>query len=346
MAENIVELLTDVADAIREKKGSTEPINAQNFADEIKNLPSGSAPRYTGHADVEGLKAIGWDDDDIAYYQQYGVNWNEEDDEFHKVSEDNKALYGVLTADNIKNYRNRIVYLPKINLDNVSYFVQMFYNCVAMVGMPRLNFSNATNLANLFYNCFSLVSIPPMDTSKVTNMNGMCQGCRALKHIAPIDTSKVTNMGIMFYNCYSLVSIPPMDTSKVTSMSAMFNGCNSLVALPNYDTSAVTDFSNFFMNGAANVLVRHLNFGNATNINNVFRDSSALANVFIEGLPLSLDLSKTPVLTQESLLYIINNESANVEITITLHSYAYTRLAEDAEIVAALAAHPNVSLAK
>ena len=41
MAENIVELLTDVADAIREKKGSTEPINAQNFAEEIKSLPSG-----------------------------------------------------------------------------------------------------------------------------------------------------------------------------------------------------------------------------------------------------------------------------------------------------------------
>ena len=41
MAENIVELLTDVADAIREKKGSNEPINAQNFADEIKSLPSG-----------------------------------------------------------------------------------------------------------------------------------------------------------------------------------------------------------------------------------------------------------------------------------------------------------------
>ena len=41
MAETIVELLTDVADAIREKKGSNEPINAQNFANEIKNLPSG-----------------------------------------------------------------------------------------------------------------------------------------------------------------------------------------------------------------------------------------------------------------------------------------------------------------
>ena len=42
MAENIVELLTDVADAIREKKGSTEKIKAQNFAEEIKNLSSGA----------------------------------------------------------------------------------------------------------------------------------------------------------------------------------------------------------------------------------------------------------------------------------------------------------------
>ena len=41
MAETIVELLTDVADAIREKKGTTEPINAQNFAEEIRTIESG-----------------------------------------------------------------------------------------------------------------------------------------------------------------------------------------------------------------------------------------------------------------------------------------------------------------
>ena len=41
MTENIVELLTDVADAIREKKGSTEPIKAQNFAQEIRSIQGG-----------------------------------------------------------------------------------------------------------------------------------------------------------------------------------------------------------------------------------------------------------------------------------------------------------------
>jgi hypothetical protein len=38
---NLTDFLTDVADAIREKKGSSEKINPQNFSEEIKNLPSG-----------------------------------------------------------------------------------------------------------------------------------------------------------------------------------------------------------------------------------------------------------------------------------------------------------------
>ena len=36
--DNIIDFLGDVADAIREKKGITEPIAAQNFADEIKSI--------------------------------------------------------------------------------------------------------------------------------------------------------------------------------------------------------------------------------------------------------------------------------------------------------------------
>jgi hypothetical protein len=51
-------------------------------------------------------------------------------------------------------------------------------------------------------------------------------------------------------------------------------------------------------------------------------------------------------LSKESLLYLINNEAATSAITIKLASYAYTRLAEDADVVAALAAHPNISISQ
>lgn len=186
---------------------------------------SGSATKWTGHADAEGLKAIGWTDEDIAYYQANGVNWNEEDDEYHKVTDDNKALYGVLTADNISTYKDRIVYLPKI------------------------------------------------------------------------DTSGKTSMNRMFYRCYSLVSIPQLDTSSITSTSYKLEYCYSLT----------------------------------------------YAN--LKGVKLAIPLNYATKLSKDSLLYIINNEAATSAITITLAAYAYTRLAEDADVVAALANHPNISLA-
>lgn len=39
--DNLTDFLTDVADAIREKKGTTEKINPQNFSDEIRGIESG-----------------------------------------------------------------------------------------------------------------------------------------------------------------------------------------------------------------------------------------------------------------------------------------------------------------
>ena len=47
MAETIVELLTDVADAIREKKGTSDKINAQNFANEIRSIEGGGEVQNT-----------------------------------------------------------------------------------------------------------------------------------------------------------------------------------------------------------------------------------------------------------------------------------------------------------
>lgn len=49
--DNLTDFLTDVADAIREKKGTTDLINPQDFSSEIKSIQSSSTPKkviYTG----------------------------------------------------------------------------------------------------------------------------------------------------------------------------------------------------------------------------------------------------------------------------------------------------------
>lgn len=159
------------------------------------------------------MKAIGWTDEDIAYYQQHGVNWNEEDDEYHKVSEDNKALYGVLTADNVDDYLDQIVWLPKIDTSEVTDMSWMFYEAHNMKGIPLIDTSNATNFCGCFWDCSLLTCLPPIDTSNSQDMCNICTACYSLMYIPIIDISKAADISGMFTQCHSLNTIPMIDVT-------------------------------------------------------------------------------------------------------------------------------------
>ena len=306
----------------------------------------GGASKWTGHADAEGLRAIGWTDEDIAYYQENGVNWNAEDDEYHKVTDDNKALYGVLTASNISTYKERIVYLPKIDISGIRTLNYKFENCRSLVGIPLLDTSNATSVSGLFSNCSSLVCIPPLNFAKATSANSVFGGCYSLVSIPSLDTSALTEMSGIFKDCYSLVAIPPLDTSNVTEMGSMFYGCRSLVSIPSLDTAKATNLNSTFRDCYSLVSIPSLDTAKVTNINYAFDNCNSLANVNLKNARLACNLSYSALLSKESLLYLINNEAATSAITIKLKAYAYTRLSTDADIVAALAAHPNISISQ
>jgi hypothetical protein len=65
----------------------------------------------------------------------------------------------------------------------------------------------------------------------------------------------------------------------------------------------------------------------------------------LKNLKKSCDLSALKALDKSGLIYTINNEAATSAITITLSYYIYDKWANDADVVAALANHPNISLA-
>ena len=102
----------------------------------------------------------------------------------------------------------------------------------------------------------------------------------------------------------------------------MFYGCYSLVSIPQLNTQNVTSMVSMFTN------------------------CHSLVSANLKNVKLAYLFANSPLLSKESLLYLINNEAATSAITIKLASYAYTRLANDPDIVAALANHPNISLAK
>ena len=68
---NLQDFLTDIADAIREKKGTTEKINPQDFATEIANLSSGG-----GSGSGSSLKYLP---------KYYSIDWSVADEGWKSV---------------------------------------------------------------------------------------------------------------------------------------------------------------------------------------------------------------------------------------------------------------------
>ena len=320
-ASKVLDTKRKIAAAIEQMTGRPAGDVFADYPEQILGIQTGGGSGWTGHADVDGLKAIGWTDEDIAYYQQHGVNWNEEDDQYHLVPEDNKALYGVINIGNVQQYKDILVYLPKIDTTGVTNMSGKFQNCYLLVSVPLFDTSSVTSMSYMFQNCYSLGSVPLFDTSSVTSMSSMFQNCYSLGSVPLFDTSSVISMSSMFQSCYSLVSVPLFDTSSVISMSYMFQNCYSLVSVPLFDTSS------------------------ATSMSSMFQSCYSLAYINLNNLKISVAVSATSLLEKSSLLYMIENAAPTSAITITLSAYCYDKFSNDPDLVAALSAQPLVSLA-
>ena len=206
---NLQDFLTDLANAIRTKTGTTELINAQDFSDKILSIQTGGGGGNT-------LKNL-LDATQSCYYLFRNYKGTSIDD--------------------------LITYNDTSNVTNMS---NMFNKCSSLTTIPQLDTSKVTDMSSMFYDCNSLTSIPLLDTSKVTNMSYMFGYCSKLSSIPLLNTSNVTNISSMFYSCNSLTSIPLLDTSKVTFISGIFSGCSQLTTVPALDVSHSNNLNSIF----------------------------------------------------------------------------------------------------
>ena len=221
--------LTDVADAIKNKKGDDTPILASEFDIEITNLPSGGS----SHA---------WS----------AIGYNGEPKSFQEMFDYSKKIYdnwdNTITNLNSKFSRDKkLVWFPLVDTSNVKDMTSMFYYCALLKEIPQFDTSNVTNMSYMFFNCTSLKEIPQFDTSKVTNMTSMFRYCELLENVPQFDTSKVTNMSNMFGGCNKLTDTSIDNilqfciTSKKENGTLQYLGFNSnaypinrIEALPHY----------------------------------------------------------------------------------------------------------------
>ena len=235
---------------------------------------------FSGSYDRTGLKQIGWTDEEIDYYNDNGVQWNEGENDFFKLNSVE------LEGDDSSDTR----FLPKNTTK------KNFQNYYKLLALPSIDFSNLTSLFGVFSNCYSLTALPQLDTSNITSVSAAFGNCYSLETIPQLDTSKVTTMYNTFYYCYSLKTIPQLDTSNVITMNSMFSGCNSLTALPQLDTSNVITVRDMF-NGCRSL----------TTLNGLLNLGQAYLTTASANFPnYTLNLS-SPKLTEQSIMNVLNN---------------------------------------
>lgn len=241
--DNLKDFLTDVADAIREKKGTTDAINPQDFSSEIASIE--------GDGDIWGFDEIGYTPQNFSF------------DEFKSLTKQLELDYN---SGRISTFENKsIVLAPNINTSNKTSISSLFDGCSCMIGYLPLDTHNVESMAATFRRCYALAKINDMNTSKVTTMINIFNNCSRIRSIPnTITTENVTDLGGFIYMCPLIEEIHELDTRKVTSFQNSFTGCTSLKVIPHLDFDSITNMTTPFSSCSKLVFMSIHNIGKSS----------------------------------------------------------------------------------
>ena len=280
--DSLSNYLTDVATAIKNKKGDQTAINAANFDTEIANLPSGTTYPF----DVNYLIVIKRyaTNDDITAITNYVNNMSSTD---RLYLDDGAFMSGSFTGDisamagtnaTYSNTKLGIKGLKPINASTGGQGGDTFSNCGGMTVPPYINFSECMGYNNMFKNCIGLVSFPSNyfytipkkfksgdseGTYPPITTTGMFNGCTNLTTVDFSETIYPVAVNNMFQDCASLTSVSRLNVGLAYSTNSLFKDCYNLT------TIGITDMHMTTNTGAV--------FGGCFNLDDASLDNALLA---------------------------------------------------------------------
>ena len=185
-------------------------------------------------------------------------------------------------------------------------------------------------------NGLNLTASEALDTLKslrIVNKKDRTNGCRFLSFRTNIPDNYATTYTSTEQRLIMLACFAGIRTLEVVNIANNTNINYPLVCELGY---AFLDCIN---------LKKIIDYIKPTNVNHAFDSCSSLSSVNIAQLSISISFSSCPLLSSESVLFMVQNEAATSPITITLHADVYNRCMANADILAALETHTNISLA-
>lgn len=177
--DTLPHFLTDVADAIREKKGTQETIQASDFDTEIENLPSGG----DNNAKI---------DTSLQYDMSYGAGIRSLIKSIDEIDTSNMS-----NMNSMFNTCTHLYSIPLLDTSNVTNMANMFTRCLFLTDVPLLNTSKVTNMYGMFSDSFRLTD---------TSLDNVLQMC-----INSLETNKtLTRLGFTstYYSASRIQALP------------------------------------------------------------------------------------------------------------------------------------------
>lgn len=214
------------------------------------------------------------------------------------------------------------------NTSNITKMTDMFSSCyIETLDLSKWNVDKVTDMQNMFYSCKAKSIIAPnLVTNKITSLPDF-ENASLLEtlDISNWDTSNVTVFASLFYSCTKLttIDVSSFNTSKGYNFESMFRGCSKLsnLDLSNFDMSNATSIPRMFYSCASLVDLDLSNFdlskvsycselfscANLTNLQFAYNLGKGYKQKTSNYSNYKLDLSKSTLLTHDSLMSVINN---------------------------------------
>lgn len=142
---NLQDFLTDVANAIRTKTQTTEPINAQDFSDKILSIQTGGGGNTLKNL-LDARKSA-----EYLFYNYKGTSVD-------NLIQPNDTSE-VIIMDYMFAHNTKLTTIPQFNTSKVKSIDSMFTFCEHLTTIPALDVSNVIDASYMFNKCYKLKSI-------------------------------------------------------------------------------------------------------------------------------------------------------------------------------------------
>lgn len=132
-------------------------------------------------------------------------------------------------------------------------------------------------------------------------------------------------------NLYNLVVCPPIHLVHAGNHSSLFDGCRSLrvCAIYCYYKERVAGTYYRAFTSCFNLKEIIGTIGSPANPTQMFENCKALETVKIKELNVSIDIRYSPLLTLESIKFLVENATNTTPITVTVHADVYAKLTDE-----------------